>query len=431
MDNYKVKKIEKKENIIVSVPGSKSITNRALLLAALSNGESRLKGVLFSDDSRAMLNCLEKLGFELSISEANKEVTIIGCGGDIPNKNATIDVRSAGTAARFLTVFLAVSGGDYVLKSSEQMQRRPMQEIIDALRQKGVVINCLKEEGHFPFEIHSKGLKNERFKIDTSKSTQYASALLIASVISGMELELMGSRVNGAYINITLRIMKQFGINYDRTENVFKIRKHEVSGIEYQIEPDASSACYFYAMALLLRTKSKVKNVHLDSMQGDIKFLNVLEQLGCKLTDEKDGILLDATRVDSYNGVEIDMSDFSDQTLTMAAVAAFAENKTKIQNIEHIRLQESDRAQVIVNELQKIGAEATIVEKEGRQSIEITPVTKSCLEEEVYIKTYDDHRVAMSFSLVGLVLGNVYIQDYRCCRKTFENYFDILDELFE
>lgn len=186
-----------------------------------------------------------------------------------------------------------------------------------------------------------------------------------------------------------------------------------------------SAACYFYAMGILLGVKSTVKGIHLDSMQGDVKFLYVLEQLGCKLK-EKDAVEVDASEVEEYGGIEIDMSDFSDQALTMAVVAAFAKTPTKIMNIGHIRGQESDRVWVIVNELKKLGCDAEILEEQGSTNVLITPKILHGAE----IDTYEDHRVAMSFAMAGLRLDGVIIQNPLCCRKTFENYFDVLESIY-
>lgn len=425
MDTYEVKTVTNQKDINVAVPGSKSITNRALMLAAMSDGICRLKGVLFSDDSRAFLDCLNSLGFQVQIDEEHKIVTIKGENGSVPNPCATINVRSAGTAARFMTVFLAVAGGDYVLNSSEQMKKRPMKELLDSLIEKGVDIKYLEEEGHFPFEIHSKGLKNVEMTIDTTTSSQYASALLMAACMCGMKIHLTGSRVNGAYIQITRRMMEQFGIGFDCTDATYSIKKQEYSLSEYDVEPDMSAACYFYAMAIILRRKSKVFGIHRNSMQGDIKFLSVLEQLGCRLTDTDDGIEIDGSQVKDFEGICIDMSDFSDQALTMAVVAAFASSQTVIRNIGHIRGQESDRVQVIATELRKLGCETKILENDGVTDVVIVPKNLHGAE----IETYDDHRVAMSFALAGLVIDGVVIKNPMCCRKTFENYFDLLDEI--
>lgn len=425
MDTYKVKKIKEKKNIDVTVPGSKSITNRALMLAALSSGKCKLKGVLFSDDSRAFLDCLIRLGYEICVDEQTKTVEIKGEGGKIPNNNITVNVRSAGTAARFITVLLAVAGGDYVLESSEQMKKRPMRELLDALKEKGVQIKYLENEGHFPFEIHSKGIKDADITIDTTTSSQYASALLMASVMNGMKINLIGSRVNGAYIKITLKMIEQFGIQFEKSDNTYIIRKQDYSIHSYNIEPDMSAACYFYAMAIILHTKSLVRGIHMDSMQGDIKFLEILKKLGCIVSDSDCGVIVDATHIKNYKGIDVDMSDFSDQALTMAVVAAFAKSETQIRNIGHIRGQESDRVMVIVNELNRMGCDAKIAEENGRTDVIIRPGMLHGAE----IETYEDHRVAMSFAMAGLVVDGIVIKNPMCCRKTFENYFEVLNGL--
>lgn len=427
MEKYRVKRIIEKKQIQVTVPGSKSITNRALMLAAMSDGKCMLDGVLFSDDSRAFLDCLVKLGFQVDIHENACSVCIQGENGNIPNRNAEINVRSAGTAARFMTVFLAVAGGDYILQSSEQMKKRPMEELLNALIEKGVEIKYLEKEGHFPFEIHSKGIGNVEVTIDTTKSSQYASALLMASVMKGMTIHLTGSRVDGAYIHITTNMMKQFGIDFKRMGDTYVIPSVEYHCETYDVEPDMSAACYFYAMAVILKTKAAVKGIHINSMQGDIKFLNILQTLGCKITDTDKGIVVDGTAIEEYNGIEMDMSDFSDQALTMAVVAAFAKTPTVIKNIGHIRGQESDRVQVIVNELKAIGCEVEIMEHDGQTDVKVYPGNLHGAE----IETYEDHRVAMSFALIGLAIDGITIKNPMCCRKTFENYFDVLDEITE
>lgn len=423
MDTYEVKTVTHQKDINVAVPGSKSITNRALMLAAMSDGICKLNGVLFSDDSRAFLDCLNSLGFQVQIDEEHKIVTIKGENGSVPNPCATINVRSAGTAARFMTVFLAVAGGDYVLNSSEQMKKRPMKELLDCLIEKGVDIKYLEEEGHFPFEIHSKGLKNVEMVIDTTTSSQYASALLMASVISGMTIELKGKRVNGSYIKITTNMMKQFGIDFEKNENIYSIRPQNYSCSEYFVEPDVSGACYFYAMAVVLRSKAIVKGIYSNSMQGDIKFIYALEKFGCKINETDCGIEVDATNIGEYEGVDMDMSDFSDQALTMSAIAVFANTPTIIRNIGHIRGQESDRVQVMANELEKVGCKVEILEEDGKTDVVIYPGILHSGE----IETYNDHRVAMSYAILGLVIPYIIIKNPMCCRKTFENYFEILD----
>lgn len=429
MEKYYVNPIKEKKNICVSVPGSKSITNRALMLAAMSDGICELQGVLFSDDSRAFLDCLIKLGFQVKINEVEHKVTIKGENGNIPNPEAEINVRSAGTAARFITVLLAVSGGNYILNSSEQMKKRPMKELLQELVKLGIQIEFMEEKDHFPFEMSSPGIKDKEITIDTTVSSQYASGLLMASVINGMRIHLTGSRINGSYIKMTLCMMEQFGITYQTEENdecvTYAILPQKYGLLKYMIEPDVSAACYFYAMAVILRVKSSVNGIHLDSMQGDIKFINLLKRLGAKITDRNDGIEVDATKVTRIKGVEVDIADYSDQALTLAVISAFAISPTRIKNIGHIKNQESNRVMVIKNELEKMGCQVLVEESDGQTDIVIKPEKLHGAE----IETYEDHRVAMSFAMAGLQIEGIIIDNPMCCRKTFENYFEILDSI--
>lgn len=422
---YQVQTVKNVKPMVVEVPGSKSITNRALMLAALSNGPCLLKGVLFSDDSRAFLKCLQSLGFQVEINEDKKEVLIYGLAGEIPNRNAEIHVQSAGTAARFLTVMLAFAGGNYRLNSSEQMKKRPMEPLLSVLKSIGVTIHFLEKEGHFPFEIQSQKLSPKEIHINTDISSQFASALLMSAVLleDGLTLIMEGSRTEGSYIKITLEMMKQFGISYTKEDNVCHVPKNNTFSLaSYVIEPDLSGACYFYAMAPLLKTNVTVKNVFAHSLQGDIQFLSVLEQLGCKLHHLPEGIMVEGTKED-YPGITLSMKDFSDQTMTMAVIAAFATSKTCIQNVSHIRFQESNRMEAICNELHKLGIRCEI----GNDFEDITiypgPMGSAVIE------TYEDHRMAMAFALVGLLVEGVAIKNPACCSKTFENYFELLEQV--
>ena len=426
MDQYRVRPLMGSEHIKVEVPGSKSITNRALMLAALGNETCVLKGVLFSDDSRAFLSCLQELGFDVKIEEDKKIVTIAGLGGNIPNRNATINVRSAGTAARFLTVMLAFAGGHYTLNSSEQMKKRPMEPLLTELRKAGVKITCLEKEGHFPFVIESEDVKIREITIDTNISSQFASALLMSATLlpNGLTLHMSGERSSGAYVLMTLSMLEQFGIQVEKNGADCEIGAGQSYGLkEYDIEPDMSAACYFYAMAAILNRKVTVVGTHeAVSLQGDKKFLGVLRELGCQVEDLPEGVTV--TGLEHYSGINVNMKDFSDQALTMAVVAAFADTPTRIEHIGHIRMQECDRIHAIINELNRMG----VVCKEVEQidGVEIIPAPIKPAE----IETYEDHRVAMSFTLAGLRAEGIVIKNPLCCGKTFENYFDVIDILY-
>ncbi len=428
-NKYRVKKIDKIKEIRVQVPGSKSITNRALLLAALSNYRCTLHGVLFSDDSRAFLDSLVQLGFEVETDEKIRDVIIQGMGGKIPNTHTAINVRSAGTAARFLTVMLALAGGEYELNASSQMCRRPMQPLLDVLAQAGVKFAFKGEKGHFPFSMKSDSINLKEVSIDTGVSSQFASALLMSGVMlkGGLKVHMSGDRTEGSYIKMTLSMMKQFGIHVVKEGSSCLVPYSNSFGLcEYQVEPDVSGACYFYAMAPLLKTDVTVYNVHMDSLQGDIKFLDVLQAMGCTLEEKEAGIQISGSGITEYPGLTVSMKDFSDQTMTMAALAPFASSDTLIRNVGHIRFQESDRIKAILTELNRMGVKCEeMVQEDG---IRIHPIdSEEILETEV--ETYEDHRMAMAFTLIGLKTGKMTIKEPECCRKTFENYFDLIDNL--
>ena len=427
--------------IKVSVPGSKSITNRALLIAALANGKSQLKGVLFSDDSRHFVQALIDLGFPVDVDESKKEITITGEHGQIPCVvngqkietacgvvNADIYVGSAGTAARFLTAFLGLSNGRFRMDASEQMRKRPMKELLIALEELGADIIYEEEPYHFPFVIGNSGIKKDEIIIDVDKSSQFLSALLISSVLFTRDFCIRVVGHHGmAYVKMTVEMMKQFGADVkcqmeceNDTARFFIQAKEHYASQDYAIEPDLSAACYFYAMAPILKVSSVVLGVPSNSLQGDIAFLDVLKDMGCKIEMLDGEITVFPPENGVLKGGSWDLSTFSDQALTLAALAPFADGEVQIQNVSHIRLQECDRIHAIIKNLETLGIRAT--EQDGTITIETGDVHGGLIE------TFEDHRVAMSFSLPGLVIDGVEIENPMCCRKTFENYFDVLEE---
>lgn len=426
MEQYRVNTVKDKiEGVFDFVPGSKSITNRALLIAALANGTSVLNGTLFSDDSRHFLKALQDLGFDVSIEEEKKQVTVKGEKGEIPKKSGKIYVGSAGTAARFLSAMCGLSDGVYEIQASEQMQRRPMEPLFRALEQLGAKITYLKEAYFLPVIIEGarKTVKGKKeIVLDISKSTQFLSAFLMAGVMckEGLKIKISSEKKIGSYIKITMDMMKEFGVEVLFDGEEYEIKEN--AGYEaknYAIEPDVSAACYFWAMAALTNGSVTIKNIHKNSVQGDIMFLSVLEKMGCRVLDTEEGMKVSGTN--QLNGVKVDMNNFSDQALTLAVLAAFAKGPTRIEHIGHIRLQESDRLKVIATELGRMG----IKTEEEEDAITIYPgEVKPAL-----IKTYEDHRVAMAFSLAGLKAEGIVIENPMCCKKTFEEYFLILDQL--
>lgn len=430
MENtYHVKTLHKKIDWQVTVPGSKSMTNRALLMAALANGKTLLKGVLFSDDSRNFLGSLKSLGFEVAINEQAKEVAVTGLNGTLPVKSGEIYVGSAGTAARFLTAMLALAEGTFTINASEQMKKRPMKPLFDVLTEMGANITYLENEGFLPIKIQGIGPVSEtdkmfHVKLDISKSTQFLSALMLISPMlkQGLHIEITSERKDGSYIRITRQMMEQFGATaeFDGTNYIIPSGVSYKAGT-YQIEPDVSAACYFYAAAALTGGRAIVKNVTWNCMQGDLKFIRLLKQLGCTVRETDCGIEVTGAENGKLQGITVDMKDFSDQTMTLAALAPFAESEIRIENIGHIRLQECDRLHATATELTRLGISC----EEEETAITIHPG----MPKAGIVQTYDDHRIAMSFALIGLKAEGIEIADPMCCKKTFEEYFDILDQL--
>lgn len=411
------------QEVAITVPGSKSVTNRALLLAALSEGRSVLRGALFSDDSRCFLRALQELGFDAGSDESEKTMYVDGFGGDVPKCEASVYVGSAGTAARFLSAWLGISHGTYHLDASPQMRRRPMAPLLSCLRELGCEVSCHGDEGFFPFTLHADGFQKNQISVDVGDSSQFLSALLIAAGISKEDFEIQVRGTHGmSYIRMTERMMGQFGVHVERPrEDRFRIAGGQsYRSQDYQIEPDASAACYFYAMALLLGITVQVAHVHFGSLQGDVEFLRVLEQMGARVTEHPDGIQVSGPPDGQFRGVTADLSACSDQAITLAALAPFATTPTRIQHVGHIRLQESDRMAGIANELTRLGIPCQI----DGDDITIEPGTPK----PGLVKTYEDHRMAMGFSLIGLRAPGIVIDNPGCCKKTFENYFETLEE---
>lgn len=455
-EQYQVKKLINPIDWTVDVPGSKSMTNRVLLLAALQSGRITIDGVLFSDDSRVFLGSLQSLGFDLMIDETKKQVILKGCGGSIPKKQAEIYVGSAGTAARFLTAMLGCSDGTYVIQASEQMKKRPMRPLFELLEKLGAKITYLEQEYFLPVQIkgifckdvqkektdavtdsiitedvitHTNGAEDASpvyMELDISKSTQFLSAMLLIAPMfkQGLHIHITSEKADGSYIRITRQMMETFGVTTEFDGRDYRVPAHATYQKEtYTVEPDMSAACYFYAAAALTGGRAKVHHVSNDNTQGDLKFLGVLAQMGCKISEEPDGIVLVGPAEDKLSGIRVNMNDFSDQTMTLAALAPFCKDEVRIEGIGHIRLQESDRLHAIATELTRLGIRC----EEEAAAITIYPgeVRPGVVE------TYEDHRMAMAFSLIGLKADGVVIDNPSCCRKTFENYFEILDKLCE
>ncbi len=420
MTFYEVKQL-KREEIAVSVPASKSILSRALLLSAFTEGETVLTGCAnFGQDTRDLISCLSALGIEV-IQRAD---CLIVNGTKQFLRRAELDVGSAGTAARFLTAILAFFGGEYSFTASKQMERRPM-GLLPVLEQAGVKLSYPVQADRFPFSMRSEGIAARELSVDTDVSTQYASGILLAAGVGDrpFTLSLSGSRTDGSYIATTCDVLRAFGADVSRAGN--KIAVSPAKGVRsFPVVPDVSGACYFYALSLFGK-RVCVRGVTKTCGQADLRFLGLLREKGVSVFDSADGIVADGRGLSSFSGFDADLRDFSDQTLTVAALAPFADSPSRLSNIGHIRAQECDRVCAILTALTALGVPCRATEND----IFISPAPPLSERVPVSIPTFGDHRVAMAFSLVGLRTGNVRIENPACVRKTFGNYFEILDEL--
>ena len=419
-----IQPIRKPVDAAIEVPGSKSYTNRALLVAAMANGVSTLTGALFSDDTRYMSASLRKLGVKIDADEKRARFDIHGNGGNIPVSSADLYIGNSGTTSRSLTAYVSLGHGRFVIDGDEPMRHgRPIADLLDALRQIGGSARTQFGNGHLPVIVEANGLAGGKTRLDISKSSQFLTALLLIApyVKNGMEIEVLGNRTM-PYIDITRSVMAAFGVQVMSEDyKFFRIEGgQQYQPRVYKIEPDASNASYFFAAAALTGGRVTVQHLNLDSAQGDLQFVHILEQMGCQVAVSDTGITVTGPR--QLKGIDIDMRTISDTALTLAAIAPFADSKVTIRNIEHTRWQETDRIHAMVTELRKLGV--PVVEHRDGLEISPSPITPAAID------TYEDHRVAMAFSLVGLKVSGIRINDPECVSKTFPNYFEVLQSLY-
>ena len=419
-----IQPIRKPPYATIAVPGSKSYTNRALLVAAMARGVSTLTGALFSDDTRYMSASLRKLGVKIDADEKRARFDIHGNGGEIPVSEADLYIGNSGTTSRSITAYVSLGHGKFVIDGDEPMRHgRPIADLLDALRQIGVSARTQFENGHLPVIVKANGLAGGKTRLDISKSSQFLTALLLIAPYAknGMEIEVLGDRTM-PYIDITRSVMTAFGVQVISEDyKFFRIEGgQQYQPRVYNIEPDASNASYFFAAAALTGGRVTVQHLNLDSAQGDLQFVHILEQMGCRTTVSNTGITVTGPR--QLKGIDVDMRTISDTALTLAAIAPFADSKVTIRNIEHTRWQETDRIHAMVTELRKLGVPVV----EHRDGLEISPASIT----PAAIDTYEDHRVAMAFSLVGLKASGIRINDPECVSKTFPDYFQVFEQLY-
>jgi 3-phosphoshikimate 1-carboxyvinyltransferase len=404
----------------VRVPGSKSLTNRALLLSSLANGTTRLTNALFSDDSWYFARALQTLGFDVQLDEPNQQMTVTGLGGKIPAKYAELFIGNAGTAARFLSAFLTLGHGQYILDGEPRMRERPIQDLVDALHQLGVEVQATNNCP--PVEIFAKGLSGGKTKIAGEISSQFLSALLMVApyASSPVEIEVTTELNSKPYVDMTIAMMGDFGVQIERHgyERFIAHPSFYLPLTNYQIESDVSAASYFFAAPAICGGTVRVENISRKSKQGDIAFLDILQQMGCKI--EAGNNFLEVTGDQALTGVDVEMRDIPDTAQTLAAIAPFASSPTRIRGIASARVKETDRIRATCTELARLGVR--VEEHEDGMTVypcdDIQPAT---------IQTYHDHRMAMAFSLIGLRIPGISIDNPSCVSKTFPSFFEVLD----
>jgi len=423
-DSLKIEPVSEPIRATVRPPGSKSITNRALICAALAEGTaaggSTLRGALDSEDTRVMIEGLRGLGIAVEVRDQGETLIVDGCGGKPPAKQAEIFVENSGTTIRFLTALVTLAEGDFTLDGIARMRKRPIGDLVDALNQLGADVRCRSENDCPPVTVRAQGLAGGVARIRGNISSQYLSGLLMAAPCAreAVALHVEGTLVSVPYVAMTLAVMESFGVSVQATDDYAEIlvpidRGYQAS--DYAIEPDASAASYFWAAAAVTGGEVTVTGLSRESLQGDVCFVDCLEQMGCEVRYESDSVTVVGN---SLRGVDVDMNAISDTVQTLAVVALFAEGTTTIRNVPHIRHKETDRIAAVATELRKLGA--TVVEHED--GLEITPGVFV----PAAVDTYNDHRMAMSFAIAGLVKPGVVINNPGCTEKTYPRFFEDL-----
>ncbi len=422
-DALEIQPFDKPVQATIAPPGSKSYTNRVLPLAALANGESSIEGALFSDDTKYMAQALRQLGVQVLEHETHQQFKVLGTGGQLQASSPLLFIGNSGTSARFLAPLVALGQSEYVIDGVEAMRLRPIQPLIEALNQLGSNVSSIQGTGCPPIRIHASGVRGGSIRIRGDLSSQYLSGLLMSAPYfeQGLELIVEGELVSKPYLEVTAQAMQAFGVplemhGFER----FVVKPNRYQPTTYLVEPDASAASYLFAAAAITNGRVVVPGLGTNSLQGDLQFVRVLEQMGCtvRMTATETEVIGTA----QLRGLEkIDMSQISDTAQTLAAVAVFADRPTRVTGIGFIRKKETDRVGAVVKELQRLGINA-IEEPDGF-------VIHPGLITSARVETYDDHRMAMSFALIGLKQKGVTILDPKCTSKTFPNYWDVLETM--
>jgi 3-phosphoshikimate 1-carboxyvinyltransferase len=419
-EELEVRPLERPPDATIRVPGSKSVTNRALIIAALAQGHSRILNPLFSDDSFWLMNALVRLGIDLSADAERGELHVSGQSGEIYASGVDLFVGNAGTVARFLPPVLALGRGPYTVDGIPRMRERPVADLVDAMRQLGAAVDYAGEHARFPLAIEGGGIPGGEARVWATKSSQFVSGLLMASPYAEAPVTLHPEgRKEWPYVGITVALMGAFGVEVVQAKGSLTVAPAMYSSREFEVEPDASGASYFMAAAAVTGGRVRIPGLGSSSPQGDLRFTGALRDMGCKVEITSD--FIEVQGPDRLQGVEVDMNAFSDTMITLSAIAPFALTPTTIKNVAHTRLQETDRLSAVATELNRLG----IKTQTTPSSIRIIP---GQIRPGV-VRTYGDHRMAMAFAITGLVASGIRIGDPGCVTKTFPGYFGALESL--
>jgi len=408
----------------VSIPGSKSYTQRALIIASLAEGRSFLRNSLISEDTKYLMGALRSLGADIRV--AHKYIIVTGTDGNIKNPGKKLYLGNNGTALRFLTTVVSLGTGKFTLDGSDRLRERPIKPLLDALNILGVDCQGMDKSGYPPVMVQGTGITGGKVTFTNTESSQYISSILITASYAGrdVEIELRGTTSSMPYIDMTEGVMNHFGVEVTKSgKNKYTVKAHQkYTGKKYLIESDVSSASYFFLAAALCEGRVRVLNVNPNTLQGDIGFLEIVGKLGCHVVRGTDWVEVTGKKLNGGD-YRFDMSDMPDMVPTLAVLSAFRAGQTVIDNIFHLRLKESNRIEALVNELNRTGIDA----KELKNGLVITGGTPHGAE----IETYDDHRIAMSFATAGLVTEGIKIKNQKCVNKSFPEFWNVLDQLYK
>ena len=413
---------KKIKNCEISVPGSKSYTHRILIASALSDGICSIDNGLKSEDTLITINALQQMGIKIEADD--NRFIVHGANGELKNIKEPVFIGNSGTSMRLLTAIASLGKGRYVFTGTKRMKERPIQDLLDALIQMGASASSVNNNGCPPVAIKGGDLKGGKISINCETSSQYLSAVLLTAPFTkqGLEINVTKGPVSRPYIDMTVDVMEKFGIDITRNEyNYFKVQQgQKYRAGSYSVEPDCSQAGYFWGAAAITGASIKVKGITKVSHQGDVHFTRLLEEMGCKVLYEKDGISVTGG---SLLAIEADMADMPDMVPTLAVVSTFAKGTTVIKNVKHLKAKESDRLASVANELSKMGIESSIT---GTGLI-----IKGGIPHGAEISTYKDHRIAMSFAIAGLRVPGIFIKDEKCVEKSFPDFYNVFNRLYD